>query len=136
MKVKIMFICISITLMMSLFSCSDPVDYQIQIVNNTTYRIDKLEFSGSLTGPVVSIEPMSTSEPFNITYDEDFGDVIGNPEYLISITQYSDENGTYTNSMWRFFSLNQAKPGQTNVISVQLDPMSIFEHDIFQFIIN
>ena len=48
MKKNIGLIFVGILLIFSLFSCSDPTDYQIQIVNNTPYRIDKLEFGGSV----------------------------------------------------------------------------------------
>ncbi|MDX9892253.1 MAG: hypothetical protein RBS29_07145 [Bacteroidales bacterium] len=136
MKKIIITISISVALLFLLFSCSKPIDYQIQIVNNTLYTIDKLEFGGSISGPVISVPPMSTSEAFHITYDEGFRDVMGDPEYLISITQYSDENGTYNNNMWRFFPLNEANPKTNNVISVQIDPQTFYAYDIFKFFLN
>lgn len=127
---------VGILLLFSLFSCSDPIDYQIQVVNNTSYRIDKLEFGGSVSGPVISIEPMSTSEPIHVTYTETFGDVMGEPEYLISVTQYSNESNIFENTVWRFFPLGQGNPKSNNVISIQLDPTVFYEHDIFEFILN
>ena len=136
MKKNIGLIFVGILLIFSLFSCSDPIDYQIQIVNNTPYRIDKLEFGGSLSGPVISIEPMSTSEPFHVTYTESFGDVLGEPEYLIAVTQYSNESNIFENTVWRFFPLGQGNPKQNNVISIQLGPTVFYEHDIFEFIMN
>ena len=136
MKKSIGLIFVGILLIFSLFSCSDPIDYQIQIVNNTPYRIDKLEFGGSLSGPVVSVEPMSTSEPIHVTYNETFSDVMGEPEYLIAVTQYSMESNNFENSIWRFFPLGQGNPKTNNVISIELDPTVFYEHDIFEFIMN
>ncbi len=136
MKRNIGLIFVGILLLFSLFSCSDPIDYPIQIVNNTPYRIDKLEFGGSLSGPVISIEPMSTSEQIHVTYTESFGDVMGDPEYLISVTQYSNESNTFENDIWRFFALGQGNPKTNNVISIELAPMVFYDNDIFEFIMN
>lgn len=136
MKRIIGLITVGVLLIFCLFSCSDPIDYQIQVVNNTPYRIDKLEFGGSISGPVISIEPMSTSEPFHITYNETFSDAMGDPEYLIAVTQYSMESNVFENGVWRFFPLGEGNPKLNNVISIELDPMLFYEHDIFKFIMN
>ena len=79
---------------------------------------------------------MSTSEPFHVTYTESFGDVMGEPEYLISVTQYSNESNIFENTVWRVFPLGQGNPKTNNVISIQLDPTVFYEHDIFEFIMN
>jgi hypothetical protein len=131
---KLLLICVVIVL--GIGSCSKPIDYKIQVVNNTPYTINKLEFGGSVDGPVISIPPMKPSESFYITYNERVKDMIEEPESLISITSYSDENNTYTNTIWRYFKINEFNPNENNVISIQLDPLSFYEHDIFKFITN
>ncbi|MBP1672293.1 MAG: hypothetical protein H6Q25_108 [Bacteroidetes bacterium] len=136
MKRFILLLLIATTIILGFVSCSKPIEFKVHINNNTSYTIDILEFSGSISGPAISIPPMSSSESFYITYTESFNDLIEEPECLISISKYTGPNGTKTNTIWRYFKINEFSTSEDNAISIQLDPLSFYENDIFQFITN
>lgn len=126
---KKLFLIILVSVSFILNSCKNEVTYECRIINNTNYRIDKIQFSCAVDEKTVSIQPKSTSERFTLSYDKGLGIFSSQHLLCLTVTEYSDSTKSYQNNIGRTISMNDLNKNIEFVVNYEQSKM--YPSDIF-----
>jgi hypothetical protein len=127
---KIMFATIITCLTFLLCSCKKEITYDCTLINETKYRINKIEFSCAVDKKTVSILPFGTSYKFELRYVKSSGRFFSEPLLCITVTEYSDSTQTYQNSIGHTMSISALQ--KTNKLVIKYEPSPFYPSDIFK----
>jgi len=130
MTYKIKFATIIACITFLLCSCKKEITYDCTIINETNYRIDKIEFSCAVDKRSVSIPSFGTSEKFELRYVKSAGRFFSEPLLCITVTEYSDSTQTYQNSIGQTMSISDLK--KNNEFIIKYEPSTLYPSDIFK----
>lgn len=125
------FVSLGSVLLTMLISCKKETQYKFIVTNNTSYRIDNIQFNCSVEETQISIEPNKSSSPFIINYKKKVGRFFTEPVLCVTITKYSDITTSYDNTFGSAFSISDFSQKATNSFQINLatnpNPPDIFE---------
>lgn len=130
MTKKIKFVTIITCLTFLLCSCEKEITFDCTLINETKYRINKIEFSCSIDKKTVSIPPFGKSEKFELRYEKSVGRFFAEPLLCITVTEYSDSTQTYQNSIGRTMAISNLK--KNNEFIIEYEPSTLYPSSIFK----
>ncbi len=116
-------------------SCSKEIIYDLEVSNNTDYKIDILQFGCAISETNISLEKWSKVR-ISVIYNQNFGRFLTEPLFCYDFMNYSDSEKSYENKYGRMFSISDLKHGKLNKLSIQLDTEPYYEGDIFVIKVN
>lgn len=111
-------------------SCKKEITYECTLINETHYRIEKLEFSCAVDNKTVLIMPRKASEKFELRYVKRAGMFVSEPLLCITVTEYSDSLKSYQNSIGQTFSISDLQ--KNNEFIVTYKPSTLYPNHIFE----
>jgi hypothetical protein len=112
-------------------ACQKEINYECSVTNNTSYRIDKMEFSCAADNYTLSVEPNSSSPHFNLVYRRRAGRFFTEPLLCVTITGYSDSTAHYQNTYGQTFSIRELSKS-TSSFHIKYEPNPLRSTDIFK----
>jgi hypothetical protein len=123
-------ITVSFIITFILNSCSKEITYDCTLINETNYRIDKIEFTCAVDQRTISVPPMGTSEKFELRYVRNAGRFFDEPLLCLTISEYSDSTQTYQNSIGSTMSISDLE--KNNEFVIKYEPNTMYPSDIFK----
>ena len=121
-------------LTIGLLSCSQERTYEIKIVNETEYYLNKLSVGEDVNYKAVG--PNQTSGSFDFAYKPKTGNLLTQPLLRVTVLTYSDSSGTFENSVGGVVDLTKFQEGRTNYIYIKLAPSQPNTPTLFTVAIN
>jgi hypothetical protein len=113
-----------------LTSCKKEKEYEFKIINNTGYRIDKIEFSCSIDH-LESVVPHGTSPTFILKYKKKAAALFSEPLICFTILNYSDSTNVFENTLGKTASIDNLNKKGLNSVEINLsakpDSINIFD---------
>jgi hypothetical protein len=107
-------------LAIGLISCSRERIYEIKIVNETDYYLNKVSVGKDTMQ--IAVGPNQTSGPFEIAFTPNAAGLFSQPLLGVTVLTYSDSTTTFENSVGEVIAMNKLHEGRTNFIYIKLAP--------------
>jgi hypothetical protein len=130
MNNKLLIVAIITYFMILVCSCRKETTYNLTLINETNYQIDKIEFSCAVDDKSVSVPSFGSSKKFELRYEKEVcGNCFSEPLLCISVTAYSDSTQIYQNEIGSTMSMSDLK--KNNEFIIRHEPNSLNPTDIF-----
>ena len=110
-------------LFLFLLSCKNEKTFIVEIENKSRYKIDKLNIGCAIEEKIIEINPLGKILT-ELKLEQSTSQVIisktfKNPEFCITVLEYSDSNGQYKNSIGDAIEIDRFKEQIINKIEIE-----------------
>lgn len=121
-------------LFLFLLSCTNEKTFVVEIENKTKYKIDKLKLGCAIENKNIEIEPFGKTLT-ELKLEQSTSQVIisktfKEPEFCITVLEYSDSNRHYENTIGNAIEINRLKERVINQIEIEYNYERKFRYSI------
>ena len=122
MNRKIIHLLILSLLTIGITSCSRERIYEIKIVNETDYYLDKVSVGSGKDATQVPVGSKQTSGSFELAFTPNAASFFSEALLSVTVLTYSDSTTTSQNTRGGVVALSKFHEGRTNFIYIKLAP--------------